>query len=59
MLLDLPRVEYVDKEKKRIKKSDLEFVKEQNRLLAEKRAKGEKADVSDIMSRIVKKKGAE
>ena len=59
MLLDLPRVEYIDKEKKRIKKSDLEFVKEQNRLLAEKRAKGEKTDVSDIMNRIVKKKGGE
>lgn len=31
MLLDLPRVEYIDKKKKRIKKSDLEFVKEQNK----------------------------
>lgn len=31
MLLDLPRVEYIDKDKKRIKKSDLEFVKEQNK----------------------------
>lgn len=59
MLLDLPRVEYVDKEKPKVKKSDVEFVKEQNKILAEKRAKGEKADVSDIMSRIVKKKGAE
>ena len=31
MLLDLPRVEYIDKDKKKIKKSDLEFVKEQNK----------------------------
>jgi len=35
MCIDLPRVDY-DKDKK-IKKSDLDFVKEQNRLLAEKR----------------------
>lgn len=31
MSLDLPRVEYIDKKKKRVKKSDLEFVKEQNK----------------------------
>ena len=31
MLLDLPRVEYIDKKKKRVKKSDLDFVKAQNK----------------------------
>lgn len=55
MLLDLPRVEYV---KNKVKKSDVEFVKEQNRLLEERRKAGEKVDVSDVMKRIVKKKGA-
>lgn len=37
MLLDLPRVEYNDKEK--IKKSDMELVKERNRKISEKGGK--------------------
>lgn len=35
MLLDLPRVEYHDKDKKRVKKSDLEFVKAKNKQKSE------------------------
>jgi hypothetical protein len=36
MCIDLPRIDY-DAKKGRIKKSDMDFVKEQNRLVAEKR----------------------
>ena len=42
MLLDLPRVEYIDKDKPKVKKSDMDLVKQKNRELEEKRASGKK-----------------